>query len=604
MIRKAIALIAGFGIGSFALTTGSYTSAIHILPYKAKSGAKAYYAAPAGKTSAQGTLADPYDLVTGLGKLTAGDTLYVRGGTYARTTTLSVDGESGNATSGHTHVFAYGQEKPVLDFTGMATADANRGLQLNGSYWYFKGFEVKNAGDNGILITGKYNMLEGFVIHGNKDTGLQIARKASSMTTMDQWPAFNLVKNSESYDNSDVLGENADGFAAKLTIGQGNAFVGCVSHHNSDDGWDLYSKTETGVIGTVTIDQCVAHHNGSLTDGTQLENGDRNGFKLGGSDMAVRHIVTRSVAFANGKNGFTWNSNPGNIILVNNLAFNNAEGNYKFGDNSTATETEYYNNISLWTSITADVADKYIGTDVNNSNVWWNSAKKEGQTSINGKGLQAYTDDFAQNLANLTGVTRLANGDIDFSVFALAKGSDLIDAGTAASPLAPFTAASAYSGTPDLGPVEYRTTSSSSSSAPSSSSSVPSSSSSITSSSSSSSVKSSSSMASSSSAVSSSSATASSSSANSSSSETTALWNSSTQGSLHYDALSGWLESPRAGYVEITLLDARGNRIARHTQYVHAGSNALNLRIPGRGFFWMSLRLSGQAAVVQSIAIH
>lgn len=54
-----------------------------------------------------------------------------------------------------------------------------------------------------------------------------------------------------------------------------------MSHHNIDDGWDLYTKTDTGPVGAVTIDQCVAHHNGTLTDGTHNDNADRNGFKLG-----------------------------------------------------------------------------------------------------------------------------------------------------------------------------------------------------------------------------------------------------------------------------------------------------------------------------------
>ncbi|MCD8188208.1 MAG: hypothetical protein LUD57_06325 [Ruminococcus sp.] len=36
--------------------------------------------------------------------------------------------------------------------------------------------------------------------------------------------------------------ENADGFAAKLTCGEGNVFDGCMSYNNSDDGWDLSTQ--------------------------------------------------------------------------------------------------------------------------------------------------------------------------------------------------------------------------------------------------------------------------------------------------------------------------------------------------------------------------
>ena len=58
---------------------------------------------------------------------------------------------------------------------------------------------------------------------------------------------------------------DADGFAAKLTCGEGNRFYGCISHNNIDDGWDLYAKSVSGTIGSVTIENCVAYNNGWLT---------------------------------------------------------------------------------------------------------------------------------------------------------------------------------------------------------------------------------------------------------------------------------------------------------------------------------------------------
>ena len=36
--------------------------------------------------------------------------------------------------------------------------------------------------------------------------------------------------------------EDADGFAAKLTVGDGNVFDGCISYNNADDGWDFFAK--------------------------------------------------------------------------------------------------------------------------------------------------------------------------------------------------------------------------------------------------------------------------------------------------------------------------------------------------------------------------
>jgi hypothetical protein len=234
-------------------------------------------------------------------------------------------------------------------------------------------------------------------------------------------------------------------------VGPGNVFRGCVAHHNSDDGWDLYTKSDTGPIGSVTIDQCIAHHNGTLTDGTSNANGDRNGFKLGGEKIAVAHTVTRSVAFANGKNGFTWNSNPGAIRVSNTLAFDNVEGNYRFGDNSTPTQAVFTNNLSFWTQTGSSQSDKAVGTDVSGSNCFW--TKDGTPMSKSASGLTVTASDFATALDKAS-VTRAADGTPSFKPFELAPKSALVNAGVVPAQPLPFAATTYYSGKPDLGAVE------------------------------------------------------------------------------------------------------------------------------------------------------
>ncbi|CAM5618395.1 hypothetical protein SALBM311S_12714 [Streptomyces alboniger] len=172
----------------------------------------------------------------------------------------------------------------MLDFSAQSESSSNRGIQLNANYWRLYGLTVQHAGDNGIAVGGSNNVIERVVTAYNRDTGLQLGRIASS-TPKAQWPANNLIVSSESHDNSDSDGEDADGFAAKLTTGTGNVFRYDVSHHNIDDGWDLYAKTDTGAIGPVTIENSLSYNNGTLSNGTQNKNGDRNGYKLGGEDV-------------------------------------------------------------------------------------------------------------------------------------------------------------------------------------------------------------------------------------------------------------------------------------------------------------------------------
>ncbi|MCC3379639.1 right-handed parallel beta-helix repeat-containing protein [Paenibacillus farraposensis] len=373
------------------------------------------YVAPNGNVSNPGTISSPTTLEAALTQIAPGKTIYLRGGNYAYSSTITVQhGNNGNkgALKG---LVAYGSEKPVLDFSAQSFGSSNRGLQLFGDYWLVKGLEVKGAGDNGIYIGGSNNRIENVETHHNRDTGLQLGRYSVSASNS-EWPSNNLILNSYSHDNADPdNGEDADGFAAKLTVGPGNVFDNCLAAYNVDDGWDLYSKTETGPIGAVTILNSVAHHNGQTSDGTSTNNSDGNGFKLGGDKIKVDHIVKNSIAFQNKKHGFTYNSNPGSITLTNNTSWDNGQSNFAFDKGDHV----FINNLSF----NGSSSDKTSGTDRDNSNVWWKNKK-----STNAKGLTVSADDFVSLVPS---ITRGADGSIQLdNFFKLAKGSDLVGSGT------------------------------------------------------------------------------------------------------------------------------------------------------------------------------
>ncbi|MBT0767601.1 hypothetical protein KIH74_01610 [Kineosporia sp. J2-2] len=294
----------------------------------------AIYVSPSGSASAAGTAAAPTTLANAITKVAAGGTIYLRGGKYSLSATQTIaEGNDGTSSKLKT-ISNYPGETPVLDFSAMSVSDSNRGIALNGDYWHLYGFTVQYAGDNGISVGGSNNTIERVVTAFNRDSGLQISR-VSSATAKADWPANNLVLSSESHDNADPDGEDADGFAAKLTVGAGNVFRYTVSHNNIDDGWDLFAKADTGAISPVTIEDSLSYSNGTLTNGTVNAEGDRNGFKLGGSDIKVNHIVKRSIAYNNGHHGFTYNSNPGSMTIANNLSIDNAERNYAFDEGTS-----------------------------------------------------------------------------------------------------------------------------------------------------------------------------------------------------------------------------------------------------------------------------
>lgn len=312
-----------------------------------------------------GTALSPTTLANALSIVEPGQTIAMLAGTYSFSDRVLIDVDNSGTEGNVKTLKAAEAGTVVLDFSSQATDTTARGLQVNASYWYFYGFKIYKAGDNGMMISGNYNTVELCEFEGNRDTGLQISRRVSTLTEMKDWPHDILIKNCTSYNNCDESGENADGFAAKLTCGENIVFDGCISHHNSDDGWDCYTKTESGPIGAIKFYNCIAYSNGFLTDGTTLTDGDRNGFKLGGEDIAVSHYLENCIAFNNGCHGFTDNSNPGTITLVNCTAYNNsaleAGSKSNFDMNRDGIGNNVLKNCLSYSTIKC-ASDKYRGT--------------------------------------------------------------------------------------------------------------------------------------------------------------------------------------------------------------------------------------------------
>ena len=238
---------------------------------------------------------------------------------------ILIDAQNSGTADAMKTIKPYNGADVVFDFSGQGDADGSkRGIVLDGDYWHFYDFEITKAADNGMLLSGNNNKIERMVFNDNQDTGLQLSRYNTSAATIADWPSNNLILNCTSKNNCDNASmENADGFAAKLTCGEGNVFDGCMAYNNSDDGWDLFAKSATGPIGVVTIQNCIAFRNGFTEFGEGYGDCDGNGFKLGGSGIGSAHILKNCLAFENLHCGFTDNNNPKLGTLVNCTAVNN-----------------------------------------------------------------------------------------------------------------------------------------------------------------------------------------------------------------------------------------------------------------------------------------
>ena len=378
------------------------------------------YVAPQASSKGVGSKQDPKSIYEAVKWAAPGDVIMLMGGTYEMNGTLTIDrGISGTADKMITMMAdPESSRRPVFNF-----GKKSSGMVFAGDYWNFKGFDVTNssAGQKGIQVSGSNNVLNDIRAYRNGNTGIQISRYKSSDLKED-WPANNLILNCTSYLNADPGYEDADGFAAKLTIGEGNVFDGCIAAYNADDGWDLFAKIETGPIGKVVIKNSIAFKNGYVINeftGAEINAGNGNGFKMGGESITGYHELQNSIAFGNKAKGIDSNSCPDNQVK-NSTSFDNESFNVAFYTNN-AKNTDY--------SATGIISYKKSNTEAENikprgmqdeskiynlTNFYFNGSK-----STNGK--EVVTDDWFVSLdmdkAIHGGITRNADGSINMNGF-------------------------------------------------------------------------------------------------------------------------------------------------------------------------------------------
>ena len=382
------------------------------------------FAAPRVASATVYTVSPGDNLSTAIGKLKAGDELYLADGQYDLTSTLEVKCQ-GDADHMITIAAADGA-KPVIDFRGQALG-AN-GIKVGGRYLHMRNLTIRYAGKKGIWLEGaKYCVLEQLDVYGCCDSGIQLRSGG-----------YNTVVNCDSHDNFDYQnkGGNADGFADKQGEAcAGNVYIGCRAWGNSDDGWDSYQR-ETSGTPTVYI-HCITYNNGRATfdlsqhprvlgvDASRFEGqdiaavmneGNPNGFKLGGAGTAHHAELYRCLAVGHRSKGFDQNNNAGQMKIVNCTAFDN-KINYGFG-NDYAYTLDIHNCISL-DPTDSDIKTHASGTVSQSHNSWQ-------------AGFSAADDDFQSlDVAGLLLAARNADGTLPETVLLHLKSTatSLIDKG-------------------------------------------------------------------------------------------------------------------------------------------------------------------------------
>jgi hypothetical protein len=256
--------------------------------------------------------------------VSAGDTIYLRGGTYRFSTRQDLTGKDGKPDK-YIYIWAMPGELPVITRADSFDMAAQLNLiYIDADYLDIKGLDISHfeqrpgirAGSAMFCFTSN-SVFENINYHHNA-MGMIIRGNSSN----------NIIINCDFHHNYDPYDtepyNHADGLdLSDMPSGTKNTVKGCRFYENADDGLDLFNND-----GFVTIDSCWAWKNGYREDGVTA-GGDGSGFKLGQTTVTdytdYKRIFTNNLSFSNRTFGITQNNALCKMFICNNTFYDNKD---------------------------------------------------------------------------------------------------------------------------------------------------------------------------------------------------------------------------------------------------------------------------------------
>jgi hypothetical protein len=294
--------------------------------------ATSVFVATTGSDSNAGTQAAPLKTVQkAVDRAQPGDTIYLRGGTYAPSTNIQIL-KNGTASAPIT-MRNYNNERVIIDgenmpytpgAVGSSIPRAERGaIHIEGDHWRLIGLEIIHGPYGVFGLDSSNNVYDRIVTRDNYESGLHLVLASSN----------NQIINLDSYGNRDPRknGESADGLAIKEGAGSGNVVRGARLWNNADDGLDFWMFSSP-----IVVENSLAWGNGFNRWNIPNFVGDGNGFKLGGNGVAAGHTVRNCMTWDNAVGGFIDNNNPGRHKIERSTAWDNPKTGFLFNRSSSA----------------------------------------------------------------------------------------------------------------------------------------------------------------------------------------------------------------------------------------------------------------------------
>ena len=418
-------------------------AAIHALP------AADYFVATTGNDSNNGTsVATPWRTIAhavAYAGLTGGDTVYVRGGTYAEHAEIAKSGSAGNPLT----VKAYAGETPIMDGNGLTpTPWPSHGgvLDVTGSHVVVDGLRVINSTVGADAI--------GILVRGPGVADVTVRNCSTDNTRSSGIAVWGMTS-----DYSGVVGVLIE--KNTITNAVNDGYQECLSIANGVDQFEVRGNTvrdsynaphppniPLGIDAKVNVRNGKIHHNQvynlAYCSGIYVDGWDSTAYNIDIYNNVIHHVAHGGIQVGAEEAGTIYNIN-----IYNNLIYQTSENGFAINNSNIATPAQvrdirfYHNTVYgcgyYAAHITVDAPNSVINNNIFSQNGWSNAVTVNSGNQANISMANNITDG-AQN-AWLPGQV-IFKGSSSISQapqfawvgggnFRLVAGSPAIDAGTA-----------------------------------------------------------------------------------------------------------------------------------------------------------------------------
>jgi hypothetical protein len=256
------------------------------------------YVAPNGTSGNDGSVNRPWDLATALagagGRIVAGDTVWVRAGTYRGPFTSTLTGTSSRPIV----VRAYPGERATIEHggTGLTT------LHVRGAWSVFWGLEVMNPGTTRVTSsTASEERANGVVNNASNTKYINMIIHDAGVGLYNYTNLTNVEVNGSIFYNNGWQGpDRGHGHAIYVKSDNGPILLkDNVMFNQFGYGMHAYTNAGSGKLNNIRIEGNTSFNNGTLSTNSNSEN-----ILLGGADYSTGSAVVNNLTyFSPGKGG-------------------------------------------------------------------------------------------------------------------------------------------------------------------------------------------------------------------------------------------------------------------------------------------------------------